>query len=508
MSKMSKGGIKFDTKDLPWDGAFGKGGSTFGKASRDTMMGFKKDGKHREDGFGFVRSFGRRDGKHHKDGGFGFGRSFIGRRDGKVAPWAQIMHDDSEMKTVKTENGDDCEEKVCVNKPLKMEKNGSLVRFIPYKKSKKHTVPRINDTQFKDLMEAVQSILGSGKTWQTLSSADKGRALKEIAEFQKVSEEYKFAEPDQWKQVLEELGIRHKAVKGENTTDYNDMKLRVREAIDRYAAKPDEHGNLRRVALDDLQYKKFINKYLKEVKKYYLEGATITPRSVADASVQIQNTVEGKGANKIAAITTKATQTQKFFRGKGLYEFYDEKDESLATPSEAVYAKATLAITAAVVKDQVTAAGGGATSFPDLEYFEKNRDVIGRMYLKDDKISLQSLESVDKEGIWEENKVKVSVFTFITAYDKDLAALKILIETMYNLFISQTDKFLREEINEDRDKKWTDGGKRRGMKSAKAAPKAAPRRSARLAHRGKSTGKVYPKSKKGHGKGHKTSRRR
>ena len=444
-----------------------------------------------------------------KDGGSGmkFGRRFDGRHreDGKVADWAQIMNDDSvrpmdQDYPRQPEDEDDCEKKVCVNKPLKQQtSSGGLVRFIPYKKSKKHTVPKIKNSQFKDLMAAVMAELDANhsgaKTWSELSYPEKGKALKNLLEFKKASLKYGFATDTEWQQVEEELGIKQKAVKGEETTDYTDMKAAVMEAIQRYAAKTDEHGQLRRVSLDDFQYKKFINKYLKEVKKYYLQDVKINERDIyPTGTTDILTTIASPGGKTVQPRGTNLA-TIELLKGKGLYSFYEETTAKK-------YPNAALNIDSLVVADQAKAAGMTPTTlaltvagkrFPELEYFELNRDVIGRKFLADDaKANVLTKQSTDeKTGNWATTP-QLSVFTFITD-DKDgnLAALKDLIETMYDLFITQTDKFLRDEKNVDRNEKWTDG--KHGMKSAH---KAAPRRSGRLAARVMKSGKAHHKSGK------------
>jgi hypothetical protein len=445
-----------------------------------------KDGRHRDDG-------------KHRDGAFGLsgGMRFGGRRDGKVATFAQIMGLEEEAKEPKDEeeleNDPNCAHKVCVNRPLKMEKQGDLVRLIPYKKSKQHKIPKIKDNQIQDLKNIVQNAIDTangGRAGPYLYSslttaANRAKALKEIVEFQKISQENGFATPAQWQQVLEDFGIRQKVVLGEETTDYDDMKDNVMKAIKRYAEKKDENGNLKRVSLADIHYKRFINKYLKEVKKYYLENTDVTAREVYAIGTPGLVATASVGHRVDDALTTAAV-----LKGEGLYSAYDE-----GTPKNFALA---MSLDADIVKSQAAASGYNATAgkFPDLKNFEMNRDVIGRQYLKDDADAnkLVSLIADDKIGIW--TSPKLSVFTFITAYSDDLKDIKDLIETMYDLFISQTAKFLRDPKHLGRDKKWSmvpDGGKR-GMKSAH---KAAPRRSGRLALKAHhKSGKPHHKSGK------------
>ena len=451
----------------------------------------------------------KKDGRHHKGDGLGFGgMRFGGRRDGKVASWAQIMNDDSVRpmdqdypRQRQPEDEDDCEEKVCVNKPLKQQTSSNgLVRFIPYKKSKKHTVPKIKNSQFQDLMAAVLAELNTqnprATKWSDLTPTEKGKVLKNLLDFKKASLKYGFATDTEWQQVEEELGIKQKAVKGEETTDYTDMKAAVMEAIQRYAAKPDEHGQLRRVSLDDLQYKKFINKYLKEVKKYYLQDVRINERDIGADTVNIFSVEAGVGRVSIAAKaangTVGTTAGVPFFKGKGLYSFYAEGNAKGLDRNVLKFDKAALGVASTPVADQAKAAGYNATAagkkFPELEYFELNRDVIGRKFLADDDKAnaLTKQSTVEKTGNWATTP-QLSVFTFITEDDNDgnLSALKDLIESMYDLFITQTEKFLRDEKNADRNEKWTDG--KHGMKSAHTA---AARRSGRIAARMMKSGKA------------------
>ena len=202
---------------------------------------------------------------------------------------------DSELDSFRQGYSNDQRQPININQPLKAYKGkGGMIQFVPYsaKKNIKKKVPAMLDNDFDNTKAAAQAeinsaaaaagavgiavgapayVAGTDYQWKDLSASGKAAALKGIRKLQKVSLSIGMVSDKQWDQIFEDLKIKSRPLKNQNTTDYKDMRDEVDKRIKEYAGKRNKNGFAKTVSLDDEDYKKYINKYLKSVRNYYME---------------------------------------------------------------------------------------------------------------------------------------------------------------------------------------------------------------------------------------------
>ncbi len=215
-------------------------------------------------------------------------------RDGSRKKVDGLLVTDSELDSFRQGYSKDQRQAININQPVKAYKGkNGMIQFVPYsaKKDIKKKVPVMLDMDF-DTVEAAakQEILNAaaagaalpggapgpggpvGATeWKYLNSGGKAMALKALRKLQKVSISTGMIDETQWDQIIENLGIKTRKSKNDNTTDYKDMRAEVDKRIAEYAGKRSKNGFAKTVSLEDEEYKKYINKYLKSVRNYYME---------------------------------------------------------------------------------------------------------------------------------------------------------------------------------------------------------------------------------------------
>ena len=218
-------------------------------------------------------------------------RSSDGRRNNGVADGDLVT--DSELDSFRQGYSNDQRQPLNINQPMKAYKGkGGMIQFVPYsaKKNIKKKVPSMLDNDFDSTKASAQAeidaaaavLLGRGIAapppvagvdylWKNLSAKGKSDALKQIRKLQKVSLSIGMVTDKQWEQIFEDLKIKTKPLKNQNTTDYKDMRDEVDKRIREYAGKRNKNGFAKTVDLKDEDYKKYINKYLKSVRNYYME---------------------------------------------------------------------------------------------------------------------------------------------------------------------------------------------------------------------------------------------
>ena len=207
-------------------------------------------------------------------------------RDGRKSLTADgDLVTDSELDSFRQGYSNQQRQAININQPVKAYKGkNGMIQFVPYsaKTNIKKKVPVMLDMDF-DTVEAAakQEILNAagaagggpaGATeWKNLYAGGKSIALKALRKLQKVSISTGMIDETQWDQIIENLGIKTRKSKNDNTTDYKDMREEVDKRIREYAGKRSKNGFAKTVDLKDEEYKKYINKYLKSVRNYYME---------------------------------------------------------------------------------------------------------------------------------------------------------------------------------------------------------------------------------------------
>ena len=191
---------------------------------------------------------------------------------------------DSELDSFRQGYSNDQRQPININQPLKAYKGkNGMIQFVPYsaKKNIKKKVPAMLDNDFDNTKAAAQAEIDTAagpagapvanSSWTNLNGTQKAAALKGIRKLQKVSLSIGMVTDKQWEQIFEDLKIKSRPLKNQNTTDYKDMRDEVDKRIKEYAGKRNKYGFAKTVSLDDEDYKKYINKYLKSVRNYYME---------------------------------------------------------------------------------------------------------------------------------------------------------------------------------------------------------------------------------------------
>lgn len=211
-------------------------------------------------------------------------------RDGSKNKRDGLLVRDSELDSFRQGYSKDQRQAININQPVKAYKGkNGMIQFVPYSAKKDITkkVPVMLDSDF-DTVEAAakQEIINAagpagavapgggpaGATeWKNLNAGGKSLALKALRKLQKVSISTGMIDEKQWDQIIENLGIKTRKSKNDNTTDYMDMREEVDKRIKEYAGKRSKNGFAKTVDLKDEEYKKYINKYLKSVRNYYME---------------------------------------------------------------------------------------------------------------------------------------------------------------------------------------------------------------------------------------------
>ena len=214
------------------------------------------------------------------------------KKDGRKGTAADgLLVTDSELDSFRQGYSNQQRQAININQPVKAYKGkNGMIQFVPYsaKTNIKKKVPVMLDMDF-DTVEAAakQEIINAagpaggaapagggpvGTTeWKYLSAGGKSLALKALRKLQKVSISTGMIDEKQWDQIIENLGIKTRKSKNDNTTDYKDMREEVDKRIREYAGKRSKNGFAKTVDLKDEEYKKYINKYLKSVRNYYME---------------------------------------------------------------------------------------------------------------------------------------------------------------------------------------------------------------------------------------------
>ena len=428
---------------------------------------------------------------------------------------------DSELDSFRQGYSNDQRQPININQPLKAYKGrGGMIQFVPYsaKKNIKKKVPTMLDNDFDNTKAAAQAEIDTAagpagapvlnSSWTTLNGTQKAAALKGIRKLQKVSLSIGMVTDKQWEQIFEDLKIKTRPLKNQNTTDYKDMRDEVDKRIREYAGRRSKDGFAKTVKLDDEDYKKYINKYLKSVRNYYMEEndlkvvarplfttAAAPQRNVwvnqaADppngtaafapgAGAAENNYIIGSGLNPESTPTYTNSNPGGGAAG-GLYWLNTQhavragaavagiKSEPnlltiLTAAAGVVGARAVIAGAA----DTTAGLGGAALlndtertlmTTDDLQRFEKARDIIKTT-------PVRGLTTLNSTGLGT-SASQISVFSDGVYYDptnendKSLKALQQLIEKLYKIFIDRTARFLEE--NPDADTKWiplNDGGK-------------------------------------------------
>lgn len=454
-------------------------------------------------------------------------------RDGRKGAAADgDLVTDSELDSFRQGYAYDQRQPININQPLKAYKgSGGMIQFVPYsaKKNIKKKVPAMLDNDFDNTKAAAQAEIdtaaGAGAvnaSWTNLNGTQKATALKGIRKLQKVSLSIGMVTDKQWEQIFEDLKIKSRPLKNQNTTDYKDMRDEVDKRIREYAGKRNKNGFAKTVALDDEDYKKYINKYLKSVRNYYMEENDLKVlarpvfRNEAANDRNIYVNVNAAGPAGVAAIGVGAgAATSDFILGSGINPESTPKTTTagagliaaganagffFSTTQHAVRAGAQVPGTKSdttllnilssaaapgvvpaapappalgnrfpIISDDLNhAAVGGIRLYtkeeravhelPALQKHERMREVIKLATLNAGSLSAANMGT---------SASQISVFSdgvyYDPAYenDKALKALKDLIEKLFKIFIDRTNRFLEE--NPDANQIWTalDGGKRK-----------------------------------------------
>ena len=457
-------------------------------------------------------------------------------RDGRKSLTADgDLVTDSELDSFRQGYSNDQRQPININQPLKAYKGkGGMIQFVPYsaKKNIKKKVPAMLDNDFDNTKAAAQAEIdtaagGAGapalnSSWTNLNGTQKAAALKGIRKLQKVSLSIGMVTDKQWEQIFEDLKIKSRPLKNQNTTDYKDMRDEVDKRIREYAGKRNKNGFAKTVDLIDEDYKKYINKYLKSVRNYYMEENDLQPVArplFTTAAAPNRNIyvnlaaapAPGGGAAPLGP--GGAAAGDNFIIGSGLNpESTPVYTAALAAGNAGLYWLNTqravragpAAAPVAGIRDEpnlvriLTAAAGvagarniiavaavagpglggaavldanerAAMATADLSRFEKSRDIIKSPILN---VANTALTTANMGTV----NSQISVFSDGVYYDstkendKSLKALQQLIEKLFKIFIDRTARFLEE--NPDADSEWkplNDGGKRKKhvSKSAK-----------------------------------------
>jgi len=472
-------------------------------------------------------------------------------RDGSRKKVDGLLVTDSELDSFRQGYSKDQRQAININQPVKAYKGrNGMIQFVPYsvKKDIKKKVPAMLDQDFDNTKASAQAEIiaagGANATWPTLTAQQKSDALKQIRKLQKVSLSIGMVDDKQWEQIFEDLKIKTKPLKNQNTTDYKDMREEVDKRIREYAGKRSKDGFAKTVKLDDEEYKKYINKYLKSVRNYYMEENDLkvvarplfTTAAAANRNVYVNLAAApaagaglaaalaagivnpaGAGAGADAAnnfvigsgINPESTPTYQALGGAanqtGLYWLNTQHavrsfaaDPAVAgiKPEPNLLTILTNAAGMAGARGIIagaadTGAGlGGAAALTDaersamatneLQRFEKSRDIIKTQFARANDLSAAGMGTTNSQ---------ISVFSDGVYYnstnenDKSLKALQQLIEKLFKIFIDRTKHFLEE--NPDADATWlplNDGGK--GKKHAKKSAKSAKSARGKKAHSG------------------------
>ena len=441
---------------------------------------------------------------------------------------------DSELDSFRQGYSNDQRQPININQPLKAYKGkGGMIQFVPYsaKKNIKKKVPAMLDNDFDNTKAAAQAEIDRAvnpgapvpnSLWTNLTADQKAIALKAIRKLQKVSLSIGMVSDKQWEQIFEDLKIKSRPLKNQNTTDYKDMRDEVDKRIREYAGKRNKNGFAKTVALDDEDYKKYINKYLKSVRNYYMEENDLQPVArplFTTAAVQnryiyvnLANAGAAAGANNVAiggGGAAAAAAENNYIIGSGLnpestpvfgaggagagglYWLNTQRAVRagpVAAPVAGIREEPNLVriLTAAAgvagARNIIAVAAGpglggaavldanerAAMATADLSRFEKSRDIIKSPILNaaNTALTTANMGTVNSQ---------ISVFSDGVYYDstkendKSLKALQQLIEKLFKIFIDRTARFLEE--NPDADSEWkplNDGGKGKTHASKKS----------------------------------------
>lgn len=297
----------------------------------------------------------------------GNGRAIVAN-DGKLRSFTKIMdQDESDELTYEGVRGGK------IYKMLQGGPSNKYVKFAEYKADNdvNKKVPKLKNN-YLIVKNMVKAAAGSKdfKTIQALQKYYVGNGLLKESEFTK---------------ILKEEGLVEKVEVDENTTDHNDIKAFVDEAIDTYRKM---HPN-RPIALDNAEYISYVNKVLQRVRKTYLrKGAGFKEVRKADSTI-----IAELGALKPPVTVTTNKNADESVNG-------DAIDSFAVTP--------------------------------------KGIDV-----LIDDE-NLSSNKIVNSANMKESDTIQVLNKNFAKD-EKTSTPLKLLIEEMYKQFVRRTEKLVKKE---------------------------------------------------------------
>ena len=382
-----------------------------------------------------------------------------------------------------------------LSQPMRAYKDSKTkaIRFVPYspQKNLKKKVPQMLDQDFDDALVAARASIkdysvgadAAPRAFGGLLPQDKAESMKMLRKLQKVYVSNGIVTSAQWAQILEELNIKSKVPKNENTTDYKDMKKEVAKRIREYAEQREKTGQNKTVDLENEGYKKYINKYLKSVRNYYIEenDLTVTPRPVHTARNALGQAVHTNLTVGPAAAAGNNRTAGDFIVGVGInpkstpsidavsiaaaaavggvnvgYVFTSSQEAIVGSAAAGAGEKRDDALITLITP---TAARPAATVASDLLNFEKSRDIITTSIMN----SATKLANIPIHF-----KVFSDGVAYDTVRDKELKKLNDLIEKLFKIFIEQTQKYIDE--NPGADAVWAAFDGRKGAKKSAKKP--------------------------------------